>query len=76
MFTTEPQLQVLLIVYTDPISWSGEMKYYSFRQDITFTRTICDKWVLQSLNNCGATDEKHSPMTRILFLLYDKTRED
>lgn len=27
--TTEPRLQVLLIVYTDPISWPGEMKNYS-----------------------------------------------
>lgn len=29
MFTTELQLQVLLIVYTDPISQPGEMKYFS-----------------------------------------------
>lgn len=29
VFTTEPRLQVLLIVYTDPISRPGEMKYYS-----------------------------------------------
>lgn len=29
VFTTEPRLQVLLIVYTDPMSWPGEMKYYS-----------------------------------------------
>lgn len=29
MFTTELQLQVLLIVYTDPISQPGEMKCFS-----------------------------------------------
>lgn len=29
VFTTELQLQVLLIVYTDPISQPGEMKYFS-----------------------------------------------
>lgn len=41
VFTTEPWLQVLLIVYTDPISWPGEKKYYSIGKVSQGIYVIC-----------------------------------
>lgn len=41
VFTIEPSLQVLLIVYTDPISWPGEEKYYSIGKVSQGIYVIC-----------------------------------